>query len=742
MENSINTQNGTPIKSMTISGNNVAEYVIVCNKESEAELALAQKLADALSSQTGVSLEITNEAVEGAKKILLSLTPDTKKPCYTVKTEGDDLILGGSDEKLLGEAVAYILRVHLGYRLVYVSGDFLEPPETVAIENEDVCVTYNRINKLTLAGRDIADFTITYEAQDKPSVVYAAEELRSFILQATGIALDIEAGAFAGKPQIKLVYNEEMVESFSLKTVDGDLLITGGKRGVLYGVYKFLEKYVGWIFLPTRNALTYEGDTLDIGEIDYSYEQRFDFRAPFWCASSYNAYAARNMVNYKDGRNAYTAQFGDFFGVTGRPYHTFAELLGDPSNEASIRPNPCMYEDGLYERMLAGVYRVLEANPDADIISVSANDSSFCTCDRCTGKDIGGNTTDGLLGLVNRIADAVKVDYPKLKIHTLAYGATQAIPKVNFPRDNVIVQLCAIRCCYQHPFEEECCDANVEIMRDLKEWASVCRNLYIWDYNCDNFYYYATFPNFDVIKKNIKTFSKYNVRGVFGHGNAHHIHGELGDLRAYLLAKLLENPDMTDGEYDSHINSFMKVYYGPGWKHIRAYFDFLMESSNKMSHFGIYAKPEAMYCGDDFIAREAEVDSWFDAAEAAATDDGELLQIRTLRTSYKYIKLFFTYPYVMEHGTEEEKAAKKQESAEAFEELVRENIRLCDVHPPLGIVERDFVVDRTTHPRKWAPSEHKLDGLSDHGMPGSDDDYRRVERSVTGDVIYVNERQS
>ncbi len=740
MENSINTHNGTPIKNITISGNNIAEYVIVCNKESEAELALAQKLADALYSQAGVSLEIKNEAGEGAKKIVLSLTPDTKKPCYTVKTEGEDLNLGGSSEKLLGEAVKYILREHLGYRLVYDGGDFLETPETAAIENEDVCVTYNRINRLTLAGRDIAEFVITYEAADKPSVVYAAEELRDFIFNTTGATLAIETGAVSCKPQIKLSYNEDMVESFSLKTVDGDLIITGGKRGVLYGAYKFLEKYIGWIFLPTKNALLCEADTLDVGEIDYEFEQRFDFRAPFWCAASYNDFAAKNMINHKDGRDAFTAQYGGFFGVTGRPYHTFGELLGDPSNQASIAPNPCMYEDGIYERMLDGVYRVLEANPDADIISVSANDSGFCKCDRCTGKDIGGNTTDGLLGLVNRIADAVKVDYPKLKIHTLAYGDTQAIPKVNMPRDNVIVQLCSIRCCYQHPFEDECCDANVEIMRDLKNWASVCRNLYMWDYTCDSFYYFATFPNFDVIKKNIKTFSKYNVRGIFEQGNAHHVHGEFGDLRCFLLAKIMENPDMTDAEYDALINDFMRVYYGPGWKYIRAYFDFLLESSAKMSHFGIYAKPEAMYCGEDFIKRETEVDSWFDAAEAAATDDRELLQIRTLRTSYKYLKLFFTYPYVMEHGTEEEKAAKRQESADTFDELVRENIRLCDVHPPLGDVEREYGVKRDVHPRKWTPSEHKLDGLSDHGMPGSDDDYRRDSRAVTGDEIYSNER--
>ncbi len=585
------------------------------------------------------------------------------------------------------------------------------------------------VKKLTISGKCISDFSIVYDSSKGPSVTYAAEELEKYIFQTVGKELVLADGDFSVSPAIKLVYCEDMTESYAIKTVDGNLEITGGKRGILYGVYSFLEDYIGWLFLPYgTDVLMPENEQINIDNLDCKYDQYFEFRAPFWCASSLNSYAAKNMVNYKIYRKGDIDKLGGFYGFTGGFVHTYAALLGDTSYEGSIGSNACFYDENNYSKVLASVMRILGENPDTDIISVSANDSgSFCQCDKCQGRDVGGNVTDGVLGFVNKIADEVAKKYPRVKIHTLAYGPTQSTPKVTVPRDNVIIQLCSIRCCFQHPLEDECTDANKTFMNDLREWSKLCKNLYIWDYTTNYRFYLTPFPNFKVLRQNMQTFLKHGVKGVFEQGNEHNLCGEFGELKAYLLAKLMKNPYMTEQEYDGLVNKFMKGYYGDGWEYIRKYYDFLIESNSKYNHVGIYAVPERMYVPQDFIDNMDKINDWFDKAEALAKDEQTLKHIKGTRISYKYLELYYKYNPIMESGDAEEIAKLKEECIKGFDDVVDAKIRLIDVHPPLGqLVDR---VCKTDHPRKWSPGAHALGTMKDHGMPGSDD---------LGDEVYGN----
>jgi len=81
-----------------------------------------------------------------------------------------------------------------------------------------------------------------------PSQATAAEqrgalELQKFLEEMSGARLPVSARCGAG-PGILLKYAPEFgPEEFSLKTVGRNIVITGGRpRGVMYGVYTFLEK--------------------------------------------------------------------------------------------------------------------------------------------------------------------------------------------------------------------------------------------------------------------------------------------------------------------------------------------------------------------------------------------------------------------------------------------------------------------------------------------------------------------
>lgn len=95
----------------------------------------------------------------------------------------------------------------------------------------------------------------------RASVKYAAEELRDYIRQMTGVELPIIAdGASSAVVTQKAVHLRDddgraalskppySDDSFRIYAENGILYITGGKRGVLYGVYELLETYggVGW----------------------------------------------------------------------------------------------------------------------------------------------------------------------------------------------------------------------------------------------------------------------------------------------------------------------------------------------------------------------------------------------------------------------------------------------------------------------------------------------------------------
>ena len=57
--------------------------------------------------------------------------------------------------------------------------------------------------------------------------------------------------------------------------------------------------------------------------------------------------------------------------------------------------------------------------------------------------------------------------------------------------------------------------------------------------------------------------AEHGVKGIYPQGNHQSVSGEFGELHCYLLAKLMQNPFMTEEEYQSHINEFLAAYLLP-----------------------------------------------------------------------------------------------------------------------------------------------------------------------------------
>ncbi|HQH64392.1 MAG TPA: DUF4838 domain-containing protein, partial [Clostridiales bacterium] len=173
----------------------------------------------------------------------------------------------------------------------------------------------------------------------------------------------------------------------------------------------------------------------------------------------------------------------------------------------------------------------------------------------------------------------------------------------------VIVRLCSIECCFAHPISDPSCANNAAFNSDILGWQKICNRIYIWDYTTEYGNFLDMFPNFGVLQPNMRFFAANHVKGVYEEGNyfAAQSNGEFAELRAYMLAKLLWNPDI---DYDKTMNDFMRAYYGKGWQYIREFIDMTIKNAGRDGgHMTISESPdkkgwldldksEIQYCDD------------------------------------------------------------------------------------------------------------------------------------------------
>lgn len=410
---------------------------------------------------------------------------------------------------------------------------------------------------------------------------------------------------------------------------DGIVILGGNGRGVNYGVYSFFEKYAGMRFFTPTLETYGEGDVIVDGGCEYL--PVFEFRqADFRCGND-PVWSAKNKINYR-----YIPLPEELGGYPryGLGAHSMGRLCGTPHHL-----QPCLSDPEMLRMAKEKVREILKNDPTCTIISVSQNDNqNYCKCEKCAAVDEAeGSHMGTLLRFVNAIADDIKDDYPHIVIDTLAYQYTRKPPRITKPRENVCIRLCSIECCFCHPLSDDTCEKNGAFYRDIVGWNEICERIYIWDYVTNFRSYITSFPNLSVLRENMKFYAEHHVRGMYPEGPHNAVlSGEFGELKSYLLAKLMWEPYMSAEEYNRHIDEFMKAYYGDGWAYVRAYAD-MMESLTKGRHMGIYYKPLEYIDAEKLEPLEETLDGWWDKAEELA---GERLEnVRRSRFQWKLIKL-------------------------------------------------------------------------------------------------------
>ena len=473
-------------------------------------------------------------------------------------------------------------------------------------------------NKVSIDIPTLSKYNIISDYSD------VADTLNVYLNKAVGISLEISDKQ--KKRSIILVEKTDLNKDFiSIDYKDSLITISANnKRNLYYATYDFIEKFlnVNWL----SNDFTYYED---LKSINFPKNYSYYFEPPVLTRT------VHSKLFYKD------SVFADKLKVTNEAFpkyvpsarvHTFHRFLPyevfydkNPEyyafrNGKRLPTQLCLTNIDVLKIVKDSVNSFFNKFPNSDVISVSQDDNTqYCQCDKCSKID---NQEGSPAGTMIHFVNAVAESFPNKTISTLAYQYTRKPPKVK-PIENVLITLCSIECNRSVPIELGCKDFS----SDLKGWSQLTDNIRIWDYTTQFTNFLAPFPNWGTIKPNINLFVDNNAKWIFEqHSNND---SELFELRSYIMAKLLWNPNL---DFQTLLNEFNNKYYGNGGKYISEYVNSIQNQIDNTSFFlFLYGDPSQGF--DSFLSPEnlLNYDILFNKALSSVELDSEYYK-RILRS--------------------------------------------------------------------------------------------------------------
>ncbi|MCH2399777.1 MAG: DUF4838 domain-containing protein, partial [Pirellulales bacterium] len=346
---------------------------------------------------------------------------------------------------------------------------------------------------------DIRNWTITVSSTPIPSETYAAKEFQHYLHQTSGILLPIHTAAKAADQQIFIgpskalrssrlgftMEQEYAPEELRIVITANNIAILGGRpRGTLYGVYTFVEDYLGIRFLTadvTHTPLVAADQQLPAS--DRSYAPPFAYRNYAKNEVSKDpAFAARRRQNTASQYAPQSQRLGAHLGGEARGgvflHNNFLFQLSfrdHPECYALIdgqrsRLQPCLTHPLVARTVTAQLLQNIDGFAQGTTIPLAQNDNGgVCTCTRCIAVQREGDALEDIpvvkkplgvdpkkirngppaaviLDFVNRVAAALARQRPDLWVGTEAYSYSMMPPRKSKALHNVKVQVATYHC--------------------------------------------------------------------------------------------------------------------------------------------------------------------------------------------------------------------------------------------------------------------------------------------------------
>jgi hypothetical protein len=511
------------------------------------------------------------------------------------------------------------------------------------------------LSELKLVEQSKSNFKIIIPSEASETEVEASKILQQYIERVSKAKLQILRDSspktkfeiLLGKTnRFKISKSTNQPADFYLLSNSNQIIIDGeGNKGLLYGVYYFIENYLGCKMYTDQFSVIPSKANVNIPiNLKIQPKADFDYREVYYPYAKNQTYLDWQKLQKLD----------DHWGLW---VHTFDKLVS-AKQYFKTHPNYFALVDGKRKDSQLclsnpDVFKILTKNlrekilnePTMKFWSVSQNDDlGYCECDLCKAVDEReGGPQGSILKFVNKVA----AQFPDKIISTLAYTYSQKAPKTIKPAKNVQIMLCSIDCNRSLPIAAD--PRSVGFRRDLENWSQITSNLFVWDYNVQFTNYVSPFPNLRVLQANLQFFKSNGVKGVFLQGSGD-TPAEFSALRAYMLAKLSWN---VNENLEQLNQTFLKDYYGNAAPFIQKYINLLHNSSEKSGRIlDIYGSPvtaNRTYLAPELIEQYGNL---FDQAEQTVRNNATFLShVKAARLPVEYAVLQQSKFYGIEkHG--------------------------------------------------------------------------------------------
>ncbi len=484
------------------------------------------------------------------------------------------------------------------------------------------------VGSLTLGGSDISEFSIvygsTYRGYDSARDI--AEQFKHIISAALRVNLavysDTELPAVEGAKEILIgrtnredagfvtVDREELVGDALLYEMQGNYLILASNEecaGTYLACTRFCEDNLGYTYYGLGNGLESFGSVKAAAIADgcrVTDKPYMDFITNYQYGG-WDEFISPSETYLNFGNMVHSIPLLACSGCKG-----YNGMEYDHHLEHYMNIDPCLSDPENIKTIIKNIKTVIAGSPNSELFWVSQSDGSdYCKCDNCAAVYRVWGRCATYIQLLNFIGEAIKDEYPGVKVVGLAYKYTMFAPKtadevdqkkydefvasyegeflppldITSP-DNVALCICTDNSCYSHAIDDPNCAnkgySNPRYDENFKKFTQIVPTIFVWDYLHADAYAHTPFPNIHKIWQNYNYFYRNGVTGTFMQGGTSP-YADMCELRSYAVARLNFDPDMTFDEYSEFVNEFLAFYYGDGWTYIREYIDKFEELSNE-----------------------------------------------------------------------------------------------------------------------------------------------------------------
>ena len=294
-----------------------------------------------------------------------------------------------------------------------------------------------------------SDYVIVTADDADECIMTAVSELQTYIEKISGAKLDcVNESSFSGGKAIVLGNTDiASADTSGLKDdgfrlySDGEHFVISGStsRGTLYGVYTFLEEYLGvrW-FTPELEVVPGNEDIVIDASLDRTVEPSFTVRRNSQAGAD-DTYRARTKINvsfYYDAPEYGGAMTWVMWDVTldrlipdalfsEHPEYFAMNPDGTRTTDHVCLSNP----DVLTVAVDNARQAILDCEYDAKYIHIGQKDNSnYCYCEKCSALyEEYGSVSAPTIIFTNAFADALDDEFPYMTFTFYAYGEADRV---------------------------------------------------------------------------------------------------------------------------------------------------------------------------------------------------------------------------------------------------------------------------------------------------------------------------